>query len=165
MFRMKPIFKRSTQQIVELERRVEVWKGRAQRVAGAYRQLEKEYDRVVQDNRLLAEKLVDVASRPPTIIPAEKVDVGAILEGVRRIVQPDVIVRGGDTHEQLVNWADQGLDNNGGVGEFSDKDVRRTTGETPSIPDYVLDIERLTEQQATENGSRGGWYNPSKPQA
>lgn len=159
---MWPKNKQFSSKIAELEGEIAKWRGRAYCLAGEMQQLEKEYDRVVQDNRFLAEKIVDVATRPPTIIPAEKVDVAAILEGVRRMVQPDIIVRGSESAEQVVNWSDQGLDNNGGVREFSDRDVERVSGarDPASIPEYVLDIERLTESDIT-NG-KGGWYNPTQ---
>lgn len=145
--------------LAESQHEIEKWKSRALRVQGAYKQLEADYDRVVGDNRELAAKLVDVLSRPPIVLTqpaAEKVDVTAIIESVRKIIMPEVVVGPRVDSEQATNWTMEGLDNNAGVPDTFDPTKDEKDG--PSIPDYVLDVERMTEAQAT--GGRGGWYNP-----
>lgn len=149
-------------QIVELQRQITELERKSSKVLGAYRQLERDMEVLREDNRRLLQALVDAANRKPTVIEAPQVDVSAILDGIKRIVAPDIVVDPGrdspDIQRNGVDWGDQGLDNNGGVREYSRKDVDRVSGERDAIPDYVLDIENLTDEQI--KGARGGWYNP-----
>jgi hypothetical protein len=147
-----------------------VWRGRAERTRGELEATLDENRRLREDNRLLCEQIVHLATHPPAppAPPAPPpapppppvpppVDVLAILEQFRKTIQPDIHIRPDASDEQRagINWQHQGLDNTGDTPANIQDPLFASP---PSIPDYVLDIESLTSEQV--KGSRGGWYNP-----
>jgi hypothetical protein len=139
----------------------DIWRGRAERTRGELEATLAENRRLRDDNRLLCEQIVHLATHPPPTPPPPPapptVDILAILEQFRKTIQPDIHIRpdAGDEQRAGINWQHQGLDNTGDTPANLPDPL---FADAPSIPDYVLDIETLTSEQV--KGSRGGWYNP-----
>lgn len=134
------------------------WEGRARELLGAIKELERSNERLREDNVRLSEKLVEVALKPTPI--AAPIDITSILHEFRKAVSPDILINNSpdaaDQQRAGIVWADQGLDNTGGTPE--NLTPQHESDQLRGIPDYVLDVEKLTADSV--KGSRGGWYNP-----
>lgn len=114
--------------------------------------LVEENGRLNRDNRRLVDQIVELANRPPLIIRPELPDYPAVMGGIADLINPRY-AEGPVKDEKLtqagvVNWADNGLDNNGGVAEAPGSIYAE-------VPDAVLAVEGVDR----EGVRRGGWYN------
>lgn len=142
--------------ITELTAELAKWRGRAMQMRGQVIELRAEKERIGRANEKLVEKVIELASRPPTIVEKGS-DTAILMAGLRDILNPAApVYKDGEVLQPgVVDWArDAGLDNSGGVGE-SDQSI------FAGVPDYVLDIERVDPELLKAGAGRGGWFNPT----
>lgn len=147
---------------------IEQWKRRAYSVKARYEAamaeievLERRISQQYKDNQEMADRIFALMSRPPpepVVLRPDPIDLAAVMQEFRKIVQPDIHVTNipdhSDEQRRGIVWADQGLDNSGGTPERP----RDPFDTPPDIPDYVLDVEKIDPNEV--KGTRGGWYNP-----